>query len=259
MPQIEAQHHHQTLWQRLVRFARLVQSLAAGRLILGLMLAAIAVNTWIFIEVAEEVVEGETQAFDELVLKALRDPQDLSAPAGPEFLAKVARDITALGSIAVLLIVTFTVVGYLLFARQWNWAGVVATASIGGMLLTWLLKDLFERARPDVVPHLDVVTSYSFPSGHSMISAVVYLTLGAMMARLARRRRIKLYCLAVALLLAFLVGLSRVYVGVHYPTDVVAGWSAGMTWAGICWLGATWLERRSRLRGGELAAEKRDA
>jgi undecaprenyl-diphosphatase len=102
------------------------------------------------------------------------------------------------------------------------------------MLLSNLLKDLFHRARPALVPHESYVFNSSFPSGHSMLSAVAYLTMGALLARAQTRRRLRAYLLLTAGLLTFLVGVSRVYLGVHWPTDVLAGWTAGVTWA-ICW------------------------
>ena len=104
------------------------------------------------------------------------------------------------------------------------------------MLLSLALKALFDRPRPTSCPTWCEVSSSSFPSGHSMNSAIVYLTLGALLARLVRPVAMKLYILAVALLVSFLVGISRVYLGVHYPSDVLAGWSLGLSWAVLWWL-----------------------
>jgi undecaprenyl-diphosphatase len=111
-------------------------------------------------------------------------------------------------------------------------------------LLSTLLKDVFDRPRPSVVPHLSYVATSSFPSGHSLMAAVVYLTLGSLLARLVQSARLKLYFLSVAVVLACLVGMSRVYLGVHYPTDVLAGWAAGLAWAVLCWLLARYLQQR---------------
>ena len=109
------------------------------------------------------------------------------------------------------------------------------------------LKMLIDRPRPSVVPHLSQTLTTSFPSGHSMMSAVVYLTLGALLSRLVAKRRLKLYFLAVAVLLTLLTGMSRVLMGVHYPTDVLAGWAAGCVWASLCWLAARQLQRRGKI------------
>ncbi len=125
---------------------------------------------------------------------------------------------------------------------------LVVVATAGGGLLNEVLKWWFARKRPEIVPHLVSVGSASFPSGHSMLALVTYLTLGALLARFASRRRSRTYCIVVSLLLALLVGLSRVYLGVHYPTDVLAGWSAGLAWALPCWLVARYLQYRGSVK-----------
>jgi undecaprenyl-diphosphatase len=162
---------------------------------------------------------------------------------GPAWLEEVARDLTAIGGIAALSLVTAAVSGYLLICRKYAALALLLAATLGGLLLSTLLKDEFDRPRPAVVPHQSLVMTSSFPSGHSLNSAVVYLTLGAMLAGLSRELRLKLYFFSVALLLTFLVGVSRVYMGVHYPTDVLAGWCAGLAWALLCGLVARRLRR----------------
>ncbi len=117
-------------------------------------------------------------------------------------------------------------------------------AVVGGLVVSTILKMSFNRPRPDIVPHLSAVYTSSFPSGHSMLAATVYLTLGALLARFVPERRFKAYFLIVALILTGLVGVSRVFMGVHYPTDVLAGWVAGLTWAILCWVVARILQRR---------------
>jgi len=201
-------------------------------------------GTWGFIELADEVREGDTQRFDDWAVRAMRRADDPSRPIGPHWLPEVGRDLTALGGVAVLSLTTAFVAGYLLIVRKYHAMWLVLAATLGGLLISTLLKQLIDRARPDLVPHLSNVYTSSFPSGHSMLSAVVYLTLGALLTRLASERRVKLYFLAAALLLTFLVGVSRVYMGVHYPTDVLAGWTAGLVWALLCWLVARYLQRR---------------
>jgi len=106
------------------------------------------------------------------------------------------------------------------------------------------LKGFYDRPRPDLVPHMTQVDSPSFPSGHAQESAVIYFTLAAMLARLVEPRRLKLYFLGLAALFSFLVGMSRVYLGVHYPSDVLAGWMAGLAWAVLLWTVASYLQRQ---------------
>jgi undecaprenyl-diphosphatase len=169
---------------------------------------------------------------------------------------EAGRDLTALGGIAVLTLTVAAVLGFLWLRKMYGAAWLVLLATSGGLIASMALKHLFQRDRPSIVPHLSIVSSSSFPSGHSMLSAVVYLTLGALLARFVEQRRMKAYFLLVALALSFLVGVSRVYLGVHYPTDVLAGWSAGLAWALACWLVARYLQRRGAVEKG---AEKSTA
>jgi undecaprenyl-diphosphatase len=209
-----------------------------------LLLALVAAGAWAFLEIAEEVGEGETHAFDEALLLALRAPGDPTDPLGPVWLEEVARDITALGSISVLGLVTVGVAGYFAFTRSVREALLLLLAIGGGVLLVSLLKSGFDRPRPDLVPHATRVLTTSFPSGHAMMSAVTYLTLGALLARTQERRRVRIYFLTLAVLLTMLVGVSRVYLGVHWPSDVLAGWVAGASWAVLCWILVTWQQER---------------
>ncbi|BAI76022.1 phosphatidic acid phosphatase (plasmid) [Azospirillum sp. B510] len=197
-----------------------------------------------FVELAGEVMEGETFAFDKRILLVLRDPVNPELPGGPWWLARMAKDITSLGSTTVLAILTVAALGFLVLLRK-RAAALLVLASIGGGgALSTVLKRLFDRARPDLVPHGDEVLSASFPSGHAMLSAVVYLTLGALLAQFVEGRRTKAYLLIWAMLLTLAIGSSRVYLGVHWPTDVLAGWSVGAAWAALCWMIAEWLQRR---------------
>jgi undecaprenyl-diphosphatase len=210
------------------------------------MPAAVAVGagTWGFLKLAEEVLEGETRAVDEWAVAVLRRPDAPEWPRGPGWLVEAARDITALGGPAVLLLATFAVAVYLVLLRQYRGAALVLLLVIGGGVLCGALKMLFARPRPAVPSHVVVATSASFPSGHAKLSAVVYLSLAAFLAHTARKMRVKAFFLGAGALLTFLVGVSRVYLGVHFPTDVLAGWLAGLVWAATCWLVAGyWLRR----------------
>jgi undecaprenyl-diphosphatase len=210
-----------------------------------------------FIALAGEVLEGDTQRFDERILAALRSTDDPGRPIGPRWLPGAAVDITALGSAAVLGLAVAGVAGFLLLQGAWRIAVFVVVASSGGWLLNHVLKELFGRARPDVVPHLREVLTLSFPSGHAMTSAAVYLTLGALLMRISKRRLTKFYCMGAAMLLTALVGASRVYLGVHYPTDVLAGWLLGLSWALLCWLVERALERKAGLKREQLETQAR--
>ena len=197
-----------------------------------------------FASLSDLVVEGDTQDLDDRVLRALRRADDPSVPIGPAWLRFAALDVTALGSASVLGLVVAGVAGFLILQGLRRTAVMVLVASAGGWLLNSLLKELFQRPRPTVVPHLSEVMSLSFPSGHAMTSAAVYLTLGALLMHVADRPATKIYSMTCAMLLAGLVGVTRVYLGVHYPTDVLAGWLVGLSWALLCWLAERAIERR---------------
>ncbi len=216
-----------------------------------LALAGIVAGVWAFALLADEVLEGGTQAFDQRLLLAFRH-SDTREPLGPRFVQEAARDITSLGSTAVLTIVTLIAAGFLSLDGKRHMALFVCGSVLGGTLAGTILKDLFHRPRPDLVPYSAYFSGASFPSGHSLMSAVTYLTLGALLARSQERRRLKAYFLLVAIFLTLAVGVTRVYLGVHWPTDVLAGWTAGAVWALLCWLLARRLQSRRTL---ELATE----
>jgi undecaprenyl-diphosphatase len=157
------------------------------------------------------------------------------------------KDLTALGGTTILTLFTATVAGYLLISGKRATAVLVVIAIAGGTLLSNLFKYAFARPRPDLVAHAVDVYTASFPSGHAMLSAVTYLTLGALLARVEANRRTRIYVIAVAILLTLLIGFSRIYLGVHYPTDVLAGWAVGSAWAMLCWAVAAWLQRRGKV------------
>ncbi len=187
------------------------------------------------------------QQFDESVLLALRSGDDFMTVRGPLWIGTVMLDVTALGGSTVVTLVVVLVTGFLCLRRQWLFGGFLTVAAAGGGALSVLVKDVVQRARPSVVPHLVVVDNPSFPSGHSMLSAAVYLALGLICARLATTRARRRYLLAVMLLLVVLVGASRVYLGVHYASDVLAGWLGGAAWTFLCWQLVLWFERERKV------------
>jgi undecaprenyl-diphosphatase len=211
-----------------------------------LVVAGIAAGGWIFGLLADEVFEGGTRNLDRRLLLAMRHPGDLT-PIGSPAIQEAARDITALGSMAILGLLTVITGIYLALDGKRNMALFMCGSVVTGWLVSALLKDLFQRPRPDLVPHAVYVSNTSFPSGHSMMSAVTYLVLGALLARSQERTRLKAYFLLVAVVLTVMVGISRVYLGVHWPSDVVAGWTAGAVWALLCWLVAQRLQSRHTL------------
>ncbi len=210
----------------------------------------IAGALWGFAEIADEVTEGETHAFDRAVMLALREPGNYEDPLGPAWIELMARDITSLGGTVVLVLLTLAAVGFLLLSRKIGAALFVAISIAGGTAISSLLKSWFDRPRPDLVPHAVEVTSASFPSGHAMLAMTAYLTLGAVLAEVQTRHSVKIYILVWAVFLSLLVGLSRIYLGVHWPTDVLAGWCMGSAWALFCGSVALWLHRRGVIESG---------
>ena len=210
-------------------------------------LAIILITTWLVVELADEVQEGTTQRYDEWVLRCLREPGDITNPIGPAWFRDAWRDITALGSGAVLALVTLGVAGYLLLRRQYRTVVLLVVATLSGAVLALLLKSLFSRPRPPFASEEMYLLTSSFPSGHSMLSAVVYLTLGALLARTSNRHRHKVYFIGVAVVITGLTGFSRVYLGAHYPTDVLAGWGFGLIWALLFWLIARYLQKQGTI------------
>lgn len=215
-----------------------------GVRLLGLLLLLVGCGLG-FVALADEIRENETQDFDEAVVRALRRADDPSVPIGPPWLRLSALDVTALGGGTVLTLITLAVCGFLALVRRFRSLLLVLGSTVSGALLNSFLKHFFARPRPSVVPHLAEVGAPSFPSGHAMLSAIVYLTLGALLAQLTERRWLKAYVLGVAVLLTFLVGLTRVFLGVHYLTDVLGGWMAGLAWAVFTALLARAAKRRS--------------
>lgn len=189
---------------------------------------------YMFGTLASEVFEGESLAIDTKILLLLRD--SAHNPLGPPWLQEMMRDFTALGGIGVLTIVTVAAALYLLIVKRKREALYLVAAIGSGVLIGNIMKLAFDRPRPDIVPHGSIIYMPSFPSGHALMAAIVYITLGALLAQNQPARAIRIYILSVMFFLAILTGISRIYLGVHWPSDVLAGWLAGFSWAMLAWL-----------------------
>jgi len=200
-----------------------------------------------FVVLAVQVERGNTQAIDQSVFMAFHESD--GTPAGPRWAEEMGRDATALGGNTILILFTIAVFGFLAVHRRWQDAVIIAVSVVTGVIFSLFLKELFDRPRPELVPHLSHTVTSSFPSGHSMLAAVTYLTIGIMAAEMADNRRQAFYPLVVALILSVIVGLSRLHVGVHWPSDVLAGWIIGAAWALFSWSLIRAFQRSRALRG----------
>lgn len=221
-------------WQSIRERIPFQSSLIIG---FGLMAGAFVV----FWSLAEEILEGESHAFDEMILLALRAPGDASDPIGPDWIQYAVGDVTALGGYTVLTMLIIASATYLFAFGRWRHALIVIGATVSGALLMHFLKLGFARPRPDMVDHLTHAMNFSFPSGHATVSAVVYLTLGLLMAEAHKQKRMRILIMTGAVITTMLIGMSRIYLGVHYPSDVFAGWALGTGWAMLWWLILRWM------------------
>lgn len=190
----------------------------------------------VFGHIVEEMLEGDTTASDNAILLALRTPGHLATPIGPAWLLQSAIDLSALGGFTFIWLFTIAMAGFFALTRRWRAMIVFLAAIVGASVLDAALKLSFHRARPEIVPHLALVDNASFPSGHAMISAATYLTVGAMLTRTQKSWGVKVYLLTIFIAVTLMIGLSRLYLGVHWPSDVFAGWSAGAAWALAFWI-----------------------
>lgn len=198
-----------------------------------------------FIHIADEMAEGEIRNFDETLFLMFRVAGDPSRSLGPAWLQETALEVTAIGGYPLIVLTLAAVSGFFIVTRRYG-AAVYAVLSVGsGALLSYTLKNYYARPRPDLVDHLDTVHTASFPSGHALVTTVAYLTLAAIVIGYLDTRRARAYVISVAVLMAVMVGVSRVYLGVHWPSDVAAGWALGAAWASFSWLVFHMLKRRN--------------
>jgi undecaprenyl-diphosphatase len=198
---------------------------------------------WGFLSIADEVSERETYQFDTRLLEAIGGRYETATG----FWREAGRDITALGGSTVITLMVTGVIAFLLLRGHWKSTIFVLVSVLGGLALSLLLKEVYDRPRPEIFEHQSYTHTPSFPSGHSANSAVAYLTMAILLTKLVRRSLMKGYIFFVGLLIPFLVGVSRVYLGVHWPTDVAAGWLIGLGWGLVVWGVATFLQRRGGL------------
>jgi undecaprenyl-diphosphatase len=206
-------------------------------------LLLIAGGLWLFLGLTDEIREGEQFRLDQAILLLFRETGNPAEPIGPEWLESAVRDVTALGGTTIIAMVTLATAGYLTMSGKRHAALLLLASILGAVLLSFTIKAGIERPRPELFPHGTPVYTASFPSGHATGAAATYLTLGALLARFQRARRLKIYFMSVAVLLTLMIGVSRLYLGVHWPTDVLAGWTLGCCWALLCWMVARQLQR----------------
>ncbi|PTW62344.1 undecaprenyl-diphosphatase [Breoghania corrubedonensis] len=235
--------------QRLSDFAKTIRQ-DRQSLLAVVLVAVLAFSGWVFLNIADEMSEGELDHIDHVLFLSLREPGNPQQLLGPPWLEETAVEITALGGFPVIILLTVMVSGGLLAARMPGTSAFVVLSIASGAALSTGLKMLYERPRPDIVKHLDVIHTASFPSGHATISTLTYLTLAALIARVVTRRRLRVYLMACALSLAVIIGLSRIYLGVHWPSDVAAGWALGTAWAALSFIVLTGLRLVRRRREG---------
>lgn len=235
--------------------AQRLLALARGEIALLSALFVAAAGVLAFIEIADDMAEADGRAFDAMVLEAMRPHADPADAWGPWWLEEALADITSLGGISVLGLFAVAAVGFLLIQKKRLSALMLVLGLAGGVGLSEGLKGLFERQRPPVEFQAVETLNASFPSGHALLSTVFYLSVGVMLARVLPTRRLKAWVMAMAVVVAMLVGVSRVYLGAHWATDVLAGWSLGAAWAMALWLVAHLIERLQRRRHAALQDE----
>jgi undecaprenyl-diphosphatase len=234
--------------KKLISLKGFIHELITKEIKVLIVLLILFISGLTFLEIADEISEGETREFDQSIIEFFRTDDDPGNPAGANRISELMIDITALGGGTVLAIITIFVSIFLILQKRYDAFWLLLAATAGGALISFGLKEIYARERPDLFYRLVTVNSLSFPSGHSMMSAVLYLTQAAIVARFQREWKIRIYIVSIALFLTFIIGLSRVYLGVHYPTDVIGGWTIGLAWASFCWCGAWYIQRQKRLK-----------
>lgn len=214
--------------------------------------AAVAAAVLLLAVVGDAIEDGAHFAFDRAILLWARGGSAHGVPIGPDWFRAAMLDITAIGGVTVLVLMVTLVAGFLAIGRHWLTLSLVLGGTISGSIAVSIAKGLVGRARPTVTDHLVSVASQSFPSGHAANSAIVYLTMATLLSQLVESRAARTYLFAAAALIVTAIGASRVYLGVHWPSDVLAGWAFGTLWAVAWWAIGAW----ARLRRASAAARR---
>lgn len=196
-----------------------------------LLVGGLALTALLFLYLWSEMAEGEVGAVDRFILIAFRQPGNVNIMTGPTWLRQTMLDITTLGGTTVLILVITGSALFVFMKGAHRMALVILGATISGSFMVSLLKGFFQRPRPTLVDHFVLEHTLSFPSGHAANSAIVYLTIATLFLRVEPSLRTRLFVLAAALLLTLAIGVSRIALGVHWPSDVLAGWMFGICWA----------------------------
>jgi undecaprenyl-diphosphatase len=204
---------------------------------LPLWLGAASLSFGIFVKITSELLEHEGRGLDSSILTAV-------AKMRRPWLTGVAVDVTALGSLTLVALISAIALCILLSLRDRAAAWQLFLNSVGAGIWTGLTKNVIERARPEDVTHLVQVSGFSYPSGHSLVSASLYLTIAILAGRHLPTTKSRVLLLCLAIVIISLVGMSRVYLGVHYPSDVVSGVLLGLAWALLLAGGFSMIERR---------------
>lgn len=247
----ELEIHNAAFAQRAWRFFGSLLKLSEDlNFVLLAAFGVLALGAYGFAELAGEVLEGDVTSIDESILLAFRASGDLSDPIGSVAVEEAMRDITALGGVVITSFVTLLAVGYYLVDRRPRASAFLFVMVFSGVAILFALKFGFARPRPGLVPHEMESLSPSFPSGHSATAAVVYLTIAGLIADVMPRLSLRIFVASMATAIVIAVGVSRVYMGVHWPTDVLAGWGFGATWAAASWLIGRDFKRRGWIERG---------
>lgn len=215
----------------------------------------VSILCWIgFAVIAWLVTSGRSAMFDDLGVMFWRTGPELH-PRGPAAMLESVRDITALGGTLLLTCFSIAAVVALLFLRHRREAVLFAATALAGTLVNSSLKLLIGRARPDIVPHLTEAGGNSFPSGHSFNSAMIYIGMALAFATFSARQSVRFTVVGCALFVSMIVAWSRVWLGVHFPSDVAAGWLGGAGWA---FMAAAIFQRPAEIAARSPVAEKLD-